>query len=340
MAFREVRVDVGRSTAERHRGHSRQTFVQRGPAPRLPRSRTVRYHRGMKPRIDPKVDFAFKHVFGREQSERALISLLDAVLQPPPGQKITSLELLNPFNEKEALDDKFSVLDIKARDQSGRQFNVEMQMLAYGAFRQRALYYWSRLYQGQMQEGDDYPVLRPTISVCFVDTPLFPELADHHLIFELRERHRQTLFTDQIAVHILELTKFGKAVEELATPLDRWLFFLRHAEDLDLDALPGPLNVPEVRWALGDLVMISQNEQDRELYESRLKMRRDISTALSEAEVVGEVRIQVRRIQSLQRLLRQPISPPEQLQSLSFMELENLAIQLEDQLDARLANGS
>jgi hypothetical protein len=40
----------------------------------------------MKIQIDPKVDYAFKHVFGREESKPALISLLDAVLQPAPGQ--------------------------------------------------------------------------------------------------------------------------------------------------------------------------------------------------------------------------------------------------------------
>ena len=44
---------------------------------------------------------------------------------------------------KETPDDKTSVMDIKARDETGRQFNVEMQLLAYGAFRPRALYYWS-----------------------------------------------------------------------------------------------------------------------------------------------------------------------------------------------------
>lgn len=63
---------------------------------------------------------------------------LDAVLQPATGQGIESLEILNPFNDKEALDEKLSILDIKARDQSGRQFNVEMQMLAYGALNNAA----------------------------------------------------------------------------------------------------------------------------------------------------------------------------------------------------------
>jgi hypothetical protein len=88
---------------------------------------------------------------------------------------------LNPFNDKDAPDGKTTILDIKARDETGRQFNVEMQMLAFGAFRQRALYYWARLHQGQLKKGKDFRVLRPTIAVCFIDTPLFPDIADYPL---------------------------------------------------------------------------------------------------------------------------------------------------------------
>jgi predicted transposase/invertase (TIGR01784 family) len=298
----------------------------------------------MKPQSDPKVDYAFKHVFGREQSKPVLMSLVDAVLQPAAGQGIASLDLMNPFNDKEALDDKLSILDIKARDESGRQFNVEMQMFAYGAFRERALYYWSRLHQGQLQEGMGYQVLRPTIAICFVDTPLFSEFTDYHLVFELRERHHQALFTDQLAVHILELSKFNKAVEQLTTPLDRWLFFLRHAQDLDSDALPESLDVADVRWALGDLIMITQSERDHERYESRLKMQRDVYTALVEAREEGRqegrAEGQIARIQSFQRLLRQDITTLEELHALSFADLESLAARLEAKLNANLANDS
>lgn len=302
----------------------------------------------MRNQIDPKVDYAFKHVFGREQSKPALMSLLDAVLQPAAGGKIASLELLNPFNEKENLDDKLSVLDIKARDESGRQFNVEMQIVGYGAFRQRLLYYWSRLHQAQLGEGDEYVDLRPTISVCFLDTPLFTEIPDYDLVFELRERRHQTLFTDQMAVHILELAKFNKAVDELASSLDRWMYFLRHADELDGDALPPALDVAEVRWALEGLIMISQSDRDRELYESRLKMRRDITAALDDArtegeatgEARGEARGQIARIHSLQRLLHSEMTPPDQLQMISLAELEGLAARLEAKLNAKLGNGS
>src|SRR5260370_26650965 len=118
--------------------------------------------------IDPKVDYAFKHLFGREATRTLLIDVLDSVLDPAPGGHIRDIELLNPFNPKQALDDKLSILDIKARDQSGRQFNVEMQMLALRYYEARILYYWARLHQHQLHEREDYLQLRPTVSPPFL----------------------------------------------------------------------------------------------------------------------------------------------------------------------------
>jgi predicted transposase/invertase (TIGR01784 family) len=89
--------------------------------------------------VDPKVDYAFKHLFGREATRPILIDLLDSVLDLPPGHHIRELELLNPFIPKETLEDKLSILDIRAHDQSGRQFNIEMQMLARADYAKRIL---------------------------------------------------------------------------------------------------------------------------------------------------------------------------------------------------------
>ncbi|HEX7375940.1 MAG TPA: Rpn family recombination-promoting nuclease/putative transposase [Pirellulales bacterium] len=194
---------------------------------------------GIKTQTDPKVDYAFKHVFGREESKPALKSLVGAVFQSAGEPGIASLELLNPFNAKDAENDKLSVVDIKARDENGRQFFVEMQMLASADFLQRVLYYWACLYRDQLHESENYPILRPTMAVYFVDTPLFPDL------------------------------------DELTTDLDRWLYFLRHGAELNAKAPPAALNTAEVFWAIGDLLMISRIDPERELYEARLKARRD-----------------------------------------------------------------
>ena len=128
----------------------------------------------MIPGIDPKIDIAFRKVFGSEPWRDLTASLINAVLEAAPPHRVVDVELLNPYSEKMALDDKLSILDIKARDQVGWLYNVEMQMLALAALVQRLLYYWSKVYGQQLAQGDDYTVLRPTISICFVNGVLFP----------------------------------------------------------------------------------------------------------------------------------------------------------------------
>jgi predicted transposase/invertase (TIGR01784 family) len=166
---------------------------------------------------------------------------VDSVLAPPPDGRIGDIDVLNPFNPKEALDDKLSILDIKARDQSGRQFNIEMQMLAYRYYEKRILYYASKLHQQQLHEGEDYLRLRPTISISFLDHVLFPMVPGYHLVFRLLEETHHFPFTQDLELHILELPKFTKSAAELVSELDIWLYFLRHAAKMDTEALPAAL---------------------------------------------------------------------------------------------------
>src|SRR6516225_5704303 len=153
--------------------------------------------------IDPKVDYAFKHVFGRSETRPILIDLIDSVLNPAPAHRLRDVDLQNPFNPKEALDDKLSILDIKARDQSGRQFNVEMQMLAFRYYEKRILYYWAKLHQQQLHEGQDYLELKPTLSVSFLDHVLFPLAPGYHHRFRLLETAQHFPFTADLEFHVL-----------------------------------------------------------------------------------------------------------------------------------------
>jgi hypothetical protein len=75
----------------------------------------------VRPEIDPKVDYAFKKLFGSESNTDLLSDVLHAVLQPPADRRFVELAILNPFNEKDTTEDKLSVLDIKARDASGHR---------------------------------------------------------------------------------------------------------------------------------------------------------------------------------------------------------------------------
>jgi len=77
-------------------------------------------------KINPRVDFAFKLIFGSEQNKDILISLLNSILEDYQERPIASIEILNPFGSKEHERDKLTILDIRARDDKGEFYNIEM----------------------------------------------------------------------------------------------------------------------------------------------------------------------------------------------------------------------
>ncbi len=268
--------------------------------------------------VDPKVDYAFKYLFGRESSLPILVNVLESVLHASLNEKIRELVLLNPFNPKETPDDKSSILDIKARDNSGRLFNIEMQMLSYPAYDQRIVYYASRLHQQQLHEGQEYSTLRPTISISFLNHVLFPEAESHHLTFGLLEQTHRFALNHDLEFHILELPKFTKSAEQLTGDLDKWLYFLRHAEKMDAGALPLSMEQSLVRRALEDLKVLSQTDIERERYESRRKALMDHNSMMGAARREGRYDEKIAMIHSIERRLNRTVTSPEQLAAKSL----------------------
>jgi len=324
----------------------------------------------MKLGIDPKVDYAFKWLFGNQKNTSILIHLLHAILNPTPDEQIVEIQILNPFNEKMALDEKLSILDIKARDQLGRQFNIEMQMLATPALKQRILYYWGKLYTEQLQSGQDYSLLKPTISICFVDGVLYPKVPEYHLWFQLMSPQKDIVLTDHLQkdivltdhlrIHFFELPKFHRPLEELTTPLESWLYFLRYAEGLNPESLPESLDTTEIRQAMEVLMMLARVDIQKEIYEGRIKARRDERMRLVDAQEEGRAEGHAKghakghaegraegleeglekgraegligRIEFSQKLLRREVTTREALEEMPLEELEELAVQLEREL--------
>ena len=244
----------------------------------------------MIPGIDPKIDIAFKKVFGSERFGDLTAALINAVREPPPEHRVVEVEFLNPYSEKMTLDDKLSILDVKARDQSEWIYDLEMQMLVLAALSPRALYYWARSYADQLSAGEDYTRLRRTISICFVNGVVFPDWAEYHTCFRLLDPSGELCLTEDLEIHMIELPKFGKTLAELEKDLDFWLYFLKNGEELDADALPAELERWEIRKAMGVLKMLAQSDMERALYDGRLKAKRDLQTLETERRIAEDQR--------------------------------------------------
>jgi predicted transposase/invertase (TIGR01784 family) len=238
--------------------------------------------------IDPKVDLAFKKLFGNEDNVLLLIHLLHSVIQPE--RPVTGLALVPAQSQKDTPRDKQAIADSRARDQGNRQFHVEMQGAVPWCFLNRLLFYWAKFHPQQLREGEDYQVLRPTITVCFVNQVVHADVAAFHQVFRLRADNSQRVMCDDLEIYLIELPKFTKTPEQLSSALDRWCYFLRHGADLDLEKLPAGLDVPEIRRAMEVLTVWTQDEIERAAYESRMKALRDESSLLREVREAKEAR--------------------------------------------------
>ena len=98
----------------------------------------------MTERISPRIDIAFKKIFGVEENKDLLISLINSIVSN--DDQVADVTLLNPYNPKNFKQDKLSILDIKAKGADGKRFNIEIQISDEADYDKRALYYWAKLY--------------------------------------------------------------------------------------------------------------------------------------------------------------------------------------------------
>ena len=239
-------------------------------------------------KINPRVDFAFKILFGSEENTDILLPFVNSVLSL--SEPLVDLTLLNPYNHKTHATDKFSILDIKARDNKGRMYNIEMQMTDQTGYTQRALYYWSKLYSQQLQEGDDFSTLNKTISIHVLNFNYFDDL-DYHSIYHILNTKTQKRYFDDLELHFIELKKFNKELSHLTTALDRWIAFLIKAEQWEHNFVPDALQSDAaIIKAAHVLDTLSLDQKERDIYEARLKWLRDEAGAIEKARIVAEAK--------------------------------------------------
>ncbi len=239
--------------------------------------------------ITPKIDIAFKKIFGIEENKDLLISLINSIVSPE--DQVQDLTLMNPYNYQNYIDDKLSILDIKAQSLSGEVFNIEMQLKDDEHYAKRALYYWANLYTGQLTKGNNYRTLNKSIGIHILNFTCLHDTKRYHNVFHLKEKETNLHYFKDIEIHIIELNKFSDQVEEnlnillkkLKNSLDIWLSFLTHHNLLDQVPLPDALDTPYMQKALHTLSCLNFTNVERDIYEGRLKWLRHESLVLEQS---------------------------------------------------------
>jgi len=237
----------------------------------------------MRHKIDPLVDCVFKSILGKEENKNLLIHFLNAVLEKEKDAPIRDVVIKNPYNEREFIGDKLTVVDVKATDENGKNYQIEIQLAVHAALAPRILYTWSSIYHSQIQEGDDYKKLNPVISIWILNGTLFADTEAYHLRFNLYDDGNELFLTDHLAIHILQLPKWESA-RGIKSEKERWLYLFREGKYTDTDNPPEPLDTEEMRQAMKVLRKFSESETDYLLYQSRLDAVLTYNTWLRDLE--------------------------------------------------------
>lgn len=221
--------------------------------------------------VNPQNDIAFRKIFGDVHRKDVLISFLNAVLGLDGAHAIADIELLSPFEAPKVELLKQTILDVKARDTTGKQFIVEMQVSGYPALRKRFQYYAAKTYANQIEVGEDYPRLNQVIFIGILNFTEFEgdTWLTRHLLLNTGTGQQDL---KDLEFNFIELPKFTKTEEQLESLLDKWLWFLKRAPDLDVIP-PHAQTVPALTHAYETADRHGWSKDDFEIYES-IAMRR------------------------------------------------------------------
>lgn len=179
---------------------------------------------GMSKYLDPKTDITFKKVFGEHPD--LLMSLLNALLPLEDGHEIESLEYLsNELISRTPLT-KWSIVDVRCKENHGRQFIVEMQMEWNSEFTQRVLYNASHTYVKQLETGLHYDTIQPVYSLNLINDIYEKDDDEFYHHYQMAEENHPEHIIEGIHLLFFELPKFKPQTISEKKMQVLWLRFL------------------------------------------------------------------------------------------------------------------
>ncbi|MCI5130520.1 MAG: Rpn family recombination-promoting nuclease/putative transposase [Candidatus Electrothrix sp. EH2] len=216
--------------------------------------------------LDVKTDFAFKKVFGSEQSKAILIDFLNAVIDFG-DVGITDLTIVDPYQIPLLKGMKDSYVDVKAILSDNRKVIIEMQVLSVEGFEKRVLYNAAKLYSTQLKKSEKYSTLEPIIALTITDFEMFQEFDRVISYWNLREKESLIQYSGDIELIFIELPKFTKSEDELHSVTDKWIYFIKNAGELDF--VPKTFSEPNLLDAFDLANTAGMNEDELEIQSKR-----------------------------------------------------------------------
>ena len=198
--------------------------------------------------LDPKADLTFKKVFGEHPD--LVISLLNALLPLKRGEEIESVEYLTPELVPENPLRKFSIVDVRCKDNRGRQFIVEMQMVWSREFEQRVMFNSAKAYVRQLDSKEQYHLIEPVYSLNIVNDIFHKDIPEYYHYYRMVHEKHSNKVIDGLHLVFVELPKFTPTTITEKKMQVLWLRYLTEIEERTKEVPQELLENPEINKAL------------------------------------------------------------------------------------------
>ena len=239
---------------------------------------------GVMTKINPRVDFAFKRLFGSEENKDILIHFLNAILFDGK-ETIKEVEL----DKELILDAPFSI-SIKAINDLEKELMIKLQISGYFYYEKRKeLLSSEEAYAKQMKRAGFYEKFNKTIIIYILSLEAMKEKEGYHNIYKIHNEKNQKKAFEDLEIHTIELTKFEEKLMPFKTVLDLWTFFLRKADQYSREAIPQEFKKePILNKAFRALDEMYFSDEDEKIYNARLKFLRDEWSKMQYAHLEGK----------------------------------------------------
>ena len=232
--------------------------------------------------LNIKTDYAFKKVFGSENSKNILKSFLNSTLELP--SPIDDLTIEDPYNVPKLQGMKETAVDVKATLEDKTKVIIEMQILNHDGFESRILYNTAKNYANQLDRGAKYNLLNPVIALTIVNFTMF-EFDKYKSIFKLLEKENFTEYKDDIQLQFIELPKFNKTLDECVSIEDKWIYFIKNARDMEVAPT---FTDPNLRDAISIANTASMTKEELEIQDKREEFIFMQKSSIEKAKREGE----------------------------------------------------
>ncbi|SHG20396.1 Rpn family recombination-promoting nuclease/putative transposase [Pedobacter caeni] len=243
--------------------------------------------------IDPLTDFGFKHLLGSEPNKEIMIAFLNAIFA---GKKEIVDLVFSPTEYGGNTDEYKKVFfDLMCTGKDGDQFIIEMQRREQECFHDRCIFYLSRLISEQLPKGTPNwdTKLKEVYLIAILEFKLKDQDHDRYLHdIALMNKDTGEVFYDRLGFKFLELPNFDKGGNELESDLDKWLYILKNMSQMDKIPLYLNKGIFQKLFKIAEVSKLT--EEQRKVYESNLKAKRDYMATIEFARKEGmeEARIE------------------------------------------------